>query len=129
MVRVRRGSRHIRWNWEKAPLDERGGEENLSRVHIVIVDNKYHEGLRDQILGFLGGEFKTLNPVRDPRRGRVKGTNFTYLFATYDCSTSPDKIDFKRLVPRRQVVKDTKLVERVGGDRLDNYVAKLYWPD
>ncbi len=113
-------SRHIRWNWEKSPdNDER------VRYHIIVVDDKDREGkfrkLIDRVKGQVASNY-SFEEIRSAE-GKVTGTEFRYLFKSYDTLYSMQFLrnalfDFK-------AVQDPNLRERKVGN-IEDYVANIY---
>lgn len=116
-MRVYRKSRHVRWNWEESP-DNPG----FVRYHIVIVDDKDREGIMNQILEQIQRVRTGINQIRSIE-GRVIGSEFRYLFRTYDSSVAPNAINF--IVLHKPIKNDKDLRERKRGN-IEDYVANLY---
>ncbi len=113
--RVSDKERHVRWNCEPS------GENYLGlRYHVVVVDDRFREGKLHQLMLSLN----EINPGIDPEKrgeGKVEGTKFRYLFTSFNSRTSPEYLNWKGLVEK----KDDDLVERKRG-KLEDYVANLY---
>ena len=108
--------RHIRWNWERSPDDD-----DMVRYHIVVVDDKDRPGIVRRILEQLQ-ECSSVIPVRTTE-GKVKGTEFRYLFESYDAPVAPKMISWEQVSKR--IIKDSDLRERTKGN-IENYVAGIY---
>ena len=112
--------RHIRWNWEQS----RDNPET-ARYHFVIVDDRDREGILNQILEQLGVWGGALEPIRSVE-DKVAGSEFRYLFRSYDVNQRPDMIDWTRLGTSGERVKqDRDLRERQKGS-IENYVEGVY---
>ena len=114
---VLRKSRHMRWNWEKTP-----SSEELVRYHVVVVDNKGRERIRNQIFEQLQQVSSGIEMIRE-REGKVKGSPYRYLFSTFDTVLGPEVIDFTKI--RKPIKRDIDLVERKRGT-IEDYVSRLY---
>ncbi|HJX50054.1 MAG TPA: hypothetical protein VJ438_01190, partial [Candidatus Nanoarchaeia archaeon] len=82
--------RHIRWNWEKSP-----DNEEMVRYHFVVVDDKDREGIMRRITE----QLLAINPIEPVREeeGKVKGTEFRYLFESYDTVVAPREISWTKI--------------------------------
>src|SRR3989344_8550098 len=107
--------RHVRWNWEISP------ESGLVRYHIVVVDDKG----RDTTIERLLEQIQKYGFVESIRRvdGKVAGTDYRYLFVSYDTPIAPREIDFTET--RKPVKRDANLRERMKGS-IEDYVARIY---
>ena len=114
-------TRHIRWNWEQSPDNVDVRDADLVRYHFIIVDDKNREGKLNKILASLS-RYGELIPIRQVE-GKVRGTDFRYLFASYDTPVRPDMLDFRG--SERVVRRDSELRERKRGT-IEDYVARLY---
>lgn len=108
--------RHIRWNWEISP-----DSQEMVRYHFVIVDDKDREGIMRRITG----QLLAINPIEPIRKeeGKVKGTEFRYLFESYDTVVAPRMISWGNV--RKIVKRDHELRERKVGN-IEDYVANAY---
>ncbi len=114
---VLKKSRHIRWNWEQSP-----DSEELVRYHFVIVDDKGREGIRNQIFEQLQKVSSGIEMIRE-REGKVKGTEYRYLFSSFETVLGPEMIDFTKI--RKPIKRDKDLIERKRGN-IEDYVSRLY---
>ena len=114
---VLKKSRHIRWNWEKSP-----NSEELVRYHVVVVDDKGREKIRNQIFEQLQKVSSGIEIIRE-RESKVIGSKFKYLFSTFDTVLSPEMIDFTKI--RKPIKRDFDLVERKRGS-VEDYVSSIY---
>ena len=112
---------HFRIGWEPSP-----DESNLVRYHAVSVDHNRIDmeakmyKFQEELVKI--GPFKI---IRQPRRGKVKGTDLEYMFQSFDSQTSPDKINLDRL--GKVIIRDYKLYERrVGVNGIEAYVERIY---
>lgn len=108
--------RHVRWNWERSPDDD-----DMVRYHFVVVDDKDRPGIVRRILEQLQ-ECSSVIPVRTAE-GKVKDTEFRYLFESYDAPVAPKMIRWEQVSKR--IIKDSDLRERTKGS-IENYVASIY---
>tara|TARA_Y100000310_G_C20664025_1_gene806447 strand:+ start:302 stop:691 length:390 start_codon:yes stop_codon:yes gene_type:complete len=118
--RVSNKERHIRWNWEVSP-----DQEESIRVHYVIVDNKNREGTIERILTAIQNKSiinNSFNKVRS-EEGKVKNTDFRYLFVSYDTLYSQQYVNPSQFFS--PVKKDSDLVERTRTN-IEDYVANIY---
>lgn len=113
--RISDKERHVRWNWESS-----GGDYLGVRYHFVIVDDRFREGKLNQLIGSLN-EINFGIEVERRLEGKVEGTKFRYLFASFNSRTSPEFLNWAGLVKKQ----DTDLVERKRGS-IEDYVANLY---
>jgi len=108
--------RHVKWNWEKSP-----DNEEMVRYHFVIVDDKDREGIMRRITE----QLLAINPVQLIRsvEGKVKRTEFRYLFESYDTLVAPREISWEKV--RKPIRRDAELRERKVGN-IEDYVADAY---
>ena len=118
--RVFKNERHIRWNYEVSPDDS-----NSLRYHIVIVDDKNREGIMNSFVEKISKSGIINSPVKliRTRQGKVEGSEYRYLFQSYD---SPLKIG-NYLNIRKPVRRDPELKERIKeGTSIEQYVKNEY---
>lgn len=113
---IRRTERHIRWNWQKSPDDE-----NMARYHFIVVDDRDRKGTMQKLLEQLQ-QFGPLITIRS-KSGKVEGSDYRYLFESYDCNVAPRELDLSRT--GKPFVQDRDLWEREKGT-LDDYVANFF---
>jgi hypothetical protein len=113
---------HFRIGWEPSP-----DYNKMLRYHAVSVDYdrirteiKMHQFMKE--LSKLG----PINPIRQPRKGKISGTNLEYMFQTFDSEINPNEINFSQLGKR--VIKDGKFCERLVG-KIEDYVERIYNTD
>jgi hypothetical protein len=122
MDEVKKKERHVRWNWEKSP-------DNLdfARYHFVVVDDKDRKGKIRKIIDSISSEISSsysFIPIRSVE-GKVGGTEFRYLFETYDTYYSPNLLNMNVLFKKN--VRDKDLYERTKKNTsIENYIADLY---
>ncbi|MDP2673252.1 MAG: hypothetical protein Q8O84_05560 [Nanoarchaeota archaeon] len=120
--RVKKNSRHIRWNWQKSP-----DSEEMIRCHFIVVDDKNRNGKMEKILD--GALNKSIiqcmfDEIRSVE-GKVEGSKFKYLFKTYDTAYTPAYLNPKTIFPF--VIRDKELYERQKDfEGIVKYVAKIY---
>ncbi len=115
---VLRDSRHIRWNWERSPV-----EEGLIRYHFIVVNDKGRERIMDKILAQLQKVSPGIESIRK-LEGRVANSKMGYLFESFDSSLAPSVIDWKGL---GTIKRDPELYERKkGSENIKDYVADFY---
>jgi hypothetical protein len=119
MAKILKKDRHVRWNWEKSPDDF-----DLVRYHFVIVDDKDRKGKIRKILDSIKKEVPNYSfvPIRSVE-GKVEGTDFRYLFESYDTYYSPSLLNMNKLF--KNSIKDKDLYERKKGN-IEDYVSNLY---
>ena len=88
---ISRKERHIRWNCEQSP-DSKG----LVRYHTIVVDDKGREKIRNQIFEQLHKVSSGIERIRE-REGKVGGSEYRYLFSSFDTVLGPDVIDFTKI--------------------------------
>jgi len=123
MQRIRKNQRHVRWNWEESPDNEYDGNP-MVRYHLVVVDDRNRDGIVRKFLGELdkvrGGQIKIRR-----REGKVKDTDYRFLFVSYDSSVSPEMVDWSNV--KKKVIRDKELWERKdSSDGIEDYVNRLY---
>ena len=120
--RVKKKSRHIRWNWQRSP-----DSAEMVRCHFIVVDDKNREEKIEKILDSALNKsiiHCMFNEIRSVE-GKVRGSEFRYLFKTYDTSYTPKYLNPKAIFPL--VIKDKELYERQKDfEGICKYVAKLY---
>lgn len=120
--RVKKKSRHIRWNWQKSP-----DSAEMIRCHFIVVDDKNRKEKIEKILDSALNKsiiHCMFNEIRSIE-GKVKGSKFKYLFKTYDTEYTPEYVNPKSLFPF--VIKDKELYERQKDfEGICKYVAKFY---
>ena len=117
MKRVKKNSRHIRWNWEQSP-----DNPELVRYHFIDVDDKNREGIMRKIIEQLT-KYGFVEKSRQSLKGKVKGSKFRYLFESYDSDQKPSMLDLSKL--GKFIKRDYDLYERKVGN-LEDYVIGLY---
>lgn len=120
MKKILKNSRHIRWNWERSPDDF-----ELVRYHFIVVDDKNRNG---KVILILESLQKQIDPNYSFSRirsveGKVAGTEFRYLFESYDTLYSPGLLNLSKLF--KNTIKDKELYERKNGN-IEDYVSNLY---
>ena len=118
--RIKKNSRHIRWNWEISQ-DSNADKNDYVRYHFVVIDDRDRDGILERLLSSLG-KYGELVPIRRVS-GKVRSTDFLYLFCSYDCVIKPEMIDWASL--GKPVKKDANLRERKIGN-IEDYIAKVY---
>lgn len=114
MRKVFKKSRHIEWNMEESP-----DNFELVRYHFIVVDDKRRESIMNEILQDLSRWGGSISLIRNVE-GKVVGSNFRYLFRTYDSNQKPDMINFIRL--GKSVKRNYELYERKKGN-IEDYVS------
>lgn len=117
---IRKNSRHVRWNLEVSP-ERDADSRSYARYHFVVVDDRDREGIMTKIVSGLA-KYAELIPQRRIE-GKVAGTEFRYLFCSYDCVIKPEFIDWSQV--QRPIKRDLDLRERKRGN-IEDYVANLY---
>ncbi|MBI2499166.1 hypothetical protein HYV88_02900 [Candidatus Woesearchaeota archaeon] len=114
-IKISNRERHVRWNWEISP------EYGLVRYHIVVIDDKSRETTIERLLE----QMQKYGFVERIRRseGKVIGTDYRYLFESYDTPIAPREIDFSKT--RKPVKQDQALRERKKGN-IEDYVSRIY---
>ncbi|HPD81570.1 MAG TPA: hypothetical protein PK357_00540 [Candidatus Pacearchaeota archaeon] len=120
MGKINKKERHIRWNWEKSPDDF-----ELVRYHFVVVDDKDRKGKIRKILDSISSEISSSYSFVEIRsvEGKVEGTDFRYLFESYDTFYSPTLLNMNKLF--KNAFKDKDLYERKRRN-VEDYVADRY---
>ena len=120
MIKSIKKSRHVRWNWEKSP-----DNDEMARYHFIIVDDKDRKGKMKKILDSIRARVVSNYPFEIIRssEGKVVGTEFRYLFESYDALYSPSLLSMGSLFQRQ--VRDVNLYERKVGN-IEDYVSNLY---
>ena len=118
--RFKPNERHIRWNYEKSPDDE-----NLVRYHFIISDDKFRDAKLEEILLKIQTKTIASYPFEKIRRieGKTEGTEFRYLFVSFDTPFSPKLLDFYKI--SNNVKRDESLRERTRGN-IEDYVESIY---
>lgn len=122
MGRVNKKERHVRWNWEKSPADP-----DFVRYHFVIVDDKDRKGKIRKIIDSISSEISSTYSFIFIRsvEGKVEGTDFRYLFESYDTYYSPNLLNMNVLFKKN--IRDKDLYERTKKNTsIENYVADLF---
>ena len=115
--RIPRKSRHIRWNCESSSRIC-----GWLRYHFVIVDDKDRKGKLMKIINQLAiNDGLVEGSVRE---GKVEGSKFRYLLASYDSPTNSKMIDWTKISSK--VRQDYELREREYSEGLENYVADYF---
>jgi hypothetical protein len=120
MKQIKKNSRHVRWNWEVSPEQDLDNHKYV-RYHFIVVDDKDREGLMGKILVGLS-KYAEVIPIRRVE-GKVSGSEFRYLFSSYDSIIKPDMIEWQSL--KRDIKRDSDLRERKQGN-IEDYVARVY---
>ncbi len=112
--------RHVRWNWEESP-EQDADNRHYVRYHFVVVDDRDREGIMNRIITGLSlyGEVILIRSVE----GKVAGSDFRYLFRSFDCVINPEQIRWNKIRKRR--IRDSDLRERKKGN-IEDYVARVY---
>jgi hypothetical protein len=120
MLKTLKKSRHVRWNWEKSP-----DNPEMARYHFVIIDDKDRKGKVMKIIDTIKSRVASNYPFEQIRsvEGKVKGTEFRYLFESYDSLYSPSLFCMDCIFKKN--VRDTNLYERKKGN-IEDYVSNLY---
>lgn len=118
--KVPKNSRHVRWNWEKSP-----DAEETVRYHFIIVDDKNRKGKMEKILENIRDKSFVNYPFEEIRseEGKVEGTEYRYIFKTYDTQYAPNLVDFKGV--SENIKRDKELSERKKTD-ISWYVENKY---
>ncbi len=116
--RYSKKGRHIRWNWERSPESDR-----LVRYHFIVVDDRNRSGIMNKILEQFQKVSSGIEQIGKNQEGKVKGTEFRYLFSTFDTALCPNVIDFTKI--GKPVKRDGDLIE---GTRrsIEDYVSRVY---
>lgn len=120
--KIRRTERHIRWNWEVSPDNQK-----LARYHFVVVDDKN----RDMKMNSLIEKISRAGIINSPvslirtRIGNVEGCDLKYFFQSYD-----SELRIGNFVGIHKPIKrDPELKERVKkGLSIEQYVEREYNP-
>jgi len=116
-----RESRHIRWNYETSE-DNFYENSRMLRYHFVIVDDKNRESRLCWLLEKLP-KISSFTEIRR-RSGKVVGTKFRYLFASYDSPANPNVLlNLEKTNPLLK--RDKNLIERKKGN-IEDYVDRIY---
>jgi len=118
--RINKKSRHVRWNWERSP-----DQENSNRYHFVFVDDKGRRQKLEQTLGNMQGKSIIYFPFDEVRlvEGKVFGTDYRYLLASYDSPYPPAFVSFEGVSER--VIRDRNLYERKKSS-VEDFVADFF---
>ena len=115
--------RYIKYNWEKSPESIEGAEK--VRYHFIIVNDRFRESKLDKLISNFH-EKSIMNYVFEEVRrieGKVFGTDYRYLFVSYDTIYTPQFLNFSGI--SKNVKRDFDLRERKKGTSED-YVSSLY---
>jgi len=117
---VLKNSRHLRWNYEESP-DSSVGDDPMLRYHFVVVNDKNREG----IMNSLAEQLSFTGPIVSIRKkeGKVRWSKFRYLFRSYDSTTAPRELDFRKVV--KSFKRDYDLKEKLKGN-IEYYVERIY---
>ena len=120
MGKVFKKSRHLRWSWEQSPENS-----ELVRYHFIISDDKNKKGKMESILNSIKSKVVVNHPFEliRSKEGKVKGSEFRYLFNSYDTAYSPILFNPREIF--EHVKKDPNLYERKIGS-IEDYVEKVY---
>ena len=113
-------TRHIRWNWEQSS-ERNPDSEPFCRYHFVIVDDKDRPGILNKTISPLS-QYGELIPVRSVE-GKVTGTKYRYLFASFDSSVRPEMLKLHET--GKLVIMDPNLRERKVGN-IEDYIERVY---
>jgi hypothetical protein len=120
MAKTIKNVRQVRWNWEKSP-----DNDEMARYHFVVIDDKNR---KEKIIRIMDSIKSKIDPsysfdlVRSVE-GKVNGTDFRYLFESYDTLYSPTLLDMNSLFKNN--VRDKELYERKKGN-IEEYVSSLH---
>ncbi|MEX0920715.1 MAG: hypothetical protein WDZ62_00420 [Candidatus Pacearchaeota archaeon] len=115
--------RHIVYNFEKSP--ESSNDLGILRYHFIVSDDRFRENKIEKILNNFQEKSIINYPFDEVRRleGKHYGTNFRFLFVSYDTQYSPKFLDFKGV--SENVKRDTDLRERKVGS-IEDYILRKY---
>jgi hypothetical protein len=120
MGRVIKNVRQVVWNWEKSPANE-----EMVRYHFVVIDDKNRKEKITRIINSMKRKISS-NYVFEQIRsveGKVEGTDFRYLFESYDTPHSPSLLDMNVLFKHSS--QDKELYERKKGN-IEGYVSDFH---
>lgn len=110
---------HFRMGWEPSP-----DNFQLVRYHAVSVD--YSRISTEARMHKFIEELSKIGPIkiiRQPRKGKVKGSSLEYMFQSFDSNLGPIEINFNKL--SRKIIKDYNFCERLVGN-IEDYVERIY---
>jgi hypothetical protein len=128
MGKVRKDSRHIRYNWRISPESS----EDLQKVrhYLDVIDDKFREEKIKRVLDrvqektIINFNFEKIQSLQ----GKVSGTDLRYLCEVYDSTCSPKIVlSVIKDVFGDNYVKDADLYDRVKkGDSLEAYLERFH---
>jgi len=117
---ILRESVHVRWNVQKSP-------DNFECVRYlaVFVDNQRRENNLDELLHQIQRMGGSITDFRRRGEGRVRKSDFRYLFVSFDTKLAEREINWSKLTGRKK--RNPKLYERIKKRcTVEDYVTNFY---